>query len=151
MRIGDTSKSPYSSSVLNIKNHYTQTKLPLGNDSGPTSKLQARWEEMNRREKMDREFATIHPRTDHQAKELNDKKSKEEQRRRQWDLSHKSQSRATTADHSTVAPKISAKPTTPGTPDIHSPHSRRGLAKIQELVTKPWTWRGRGEEWKEEE
>ncbi|KAK0513909.1 hypothetical protein JMJ35_003631 [Cladonia borealis] len=139
VRIADTSKSPYSSSGLDVKNHYTHTKLPLGNDSGPTSKLQARWEEMNRREKMDQEFATIHPRTDHQVKELNEKKSREEHRRVQWDLNHKSQSRATAAGHSTVAPKISAKPTAPGTPDIHSSKSRRGLAKVQELVTKPWT------------
>ena len=131
MRDGDTSKSPYSSSVLNIKKHYTQTKPSLGNNSGPTSKLQARWEEMNRREKIDREFATIHLRTDHQVKELNDKKSKEEQRRRQWDLSHKSQS------HSTVAPKTSPKPTAPGIPDNPSSQSRRGLALVQEFVTKP--------------
>ena len=108
-------------------------KPPLRKDSGRTSKLQARWEEMNRREKTDREFDTTTPRTDHQVKELKDKKSKEERRRVQWDLNQKSQSRATAAGSSTVAPKTSKEP------KAAKSESRRGLAKVQELVTKPWT------------
>ena len=126
--------------------------------SDRTSKLQARWEEMNRREKTDREFDTTTPRTDHQVKELKDKKSKEEHRRMQWDLNQESQSRATAAGSSTVAPKISKEPTaaksksrataagsstvapkTSKEPTAAKSKSRRGLAKVQELVTKPWT------------
>lgn len=101
--------------------------------SDRTSEQQARWEEMNRRGKMDWEFDTTTPRTDHQVKELKDKKSKEEHRRMQWDLNQESQSRATGAGSSTVAPKTSKEPT------AAKSKSRRGLAKVQELVTKPWT------------
>jgi len=118
MNNGDTSKSPYDH----------------------TSKLQAQWEEMNRREKMDRYFrSTFYGETDRQKKERNDEKSKEEQRRVQWDLNQESQSTATAAGYSTAALKTNEKPTALATPDIRRSKSRRGFSEVQKLVTKPWT------------
>lgn len=134
---GDISKPPYSSSE-NGRRYYPHitsgSKPPPGKDNGRTSKLQARWEEMNRREKMDRELNTVTARTDHQKKDLNDKKSKEEHRRVQWDQNQKSQRTVTTAAHcSTVEVKTSKEPTAANS------KSKRGLAKVQGFVTKPWT------------
>lgn len=51
-----------------------------------------------------------------------------------WD----SQSSATAAGYSPVALKTSEKPTASETPGTLSSKGRRGLAKVQELVTKPW-------------
>ena len=120
-----------SPSVLTASTGYSSARStnfepPPARDNGRTSKLQARWEEMNRREEMDREFDINTPRTDLQMEELNDKKSKEEHRRRNWDLNQKSQSTANASAES-ANPRLAAAP------------ERRGsekLAKVKNFFMK---------------
>ena len=122
------------------------TRLPPRPNNGRTSKQQEYWEEMNRREKMDRKYENATPETDHQIEELNAEKSKEKNRRLQWDLDWESQSRATVSADNTnpdlaalPAPITSEPPTAPETPDIRSSKSKRGFAKFSKFLLKPWT------------
>lgn len=123
----------------------SSTSLPYQHNDGPISKQQESWEEMNRREKMDRKFENATPKTVQQIEELNAEKSTEERRRLQWDLDWESQNRATvSADNTNAdptalsAPITSEAPPTPETPNIRSSKSRRGFAKFTKFLMKPW-------------
>ena len=113
------------------------SKLPLRQNDGRTGdgrigKQQKRWEEMNRREKVDRLFEHADLEIEQRTIELNAEKSREERRRLQWDLDWESQGGATVS-----ADSINADPTAhtaPETPDIGNPKSGHGLAKS---LTKP--------------
>ena len=123
----------------------SSASLPSQQNDVLTSKQQERWEEMNRREKMDRYFENSTPKTVQQLQELNVEKSKEERRRLQWDLNWESQSKAIISADSTNADSTarsasmtSEEPTAPETPEIHKSRSGRGLAKFSEFLMNPW-------------
>ena len=123
-----------------------KSKPPPKTRENGKSKQQERWEEMNRREKMDRKFESAAPQTDREVEDFNRDKSEEDQRRLQWDQDWKSQSKATTSANSTDAPsaalstlKISEEPAALEASANRSSKSRGGLAKVQEFATKPWT------------
>ena len=138
--------SPYAS-IKTLESVATglSTRAPSRQNDGRTSKQQECWEEMNRREKMDRHFENAAPETDQQIEELNAEKSKEERRRLQWDLDWESQSRAivsadsTNAEPTALSASITSEESTaPETPHVRSSKNRRGLAKFSRFLMKPW-------------
>ena len=121
------------------------TGLPPRQYDGRTSKQQEYWEEMNRREKMDRNFENATPKTKQQMEELNAEKSMEERRRLQWDVDWESQNRATLlADNTDAdptalsAPITSEEPTAPESSRVRNSKSGRGLAKFSRFLMRPW-------------